>query len=105
MIDQNTNIKTKKNVVFSVEWFLKSRLNDTFLFTSKKLQMLILVTMMYKQTLSEKKSRKVKKKIMCAFNKQRQNCVVRYHLLTYISAYQSQLTKLMNEISNLINID
>ena len=52
-----------------------------------------------------KKSRKVKKQIMCAFNKQRQNCVVRYYLLTYISAYQSQLTKLMNEISNLINID
>ena len=57
-IDQNTNIKTKKNVLFSVVWFLKLRLNDTFLFTSKKLQTLILVIMMYKLSLSEKKVEK-----------------------------------------------
>ena len=63
LIDQNTNMKTKKNVLFSVVWFLKLRLNDTFLFTSKKLQTLILVIMMYKLSLSEKKSRKVEKKL------------------------------------------
>ena len=58
LIDQNTNMKTKKNVLFSVVWFLKLRLNDTFLFTSKKLQTLILVIMMYKLSLSEKKVEK-----------------------------------------------
>lgn len=30
LIDQNTSIKTKKNIIFSIVWFLKSRLNDTF---------------------------------------------------------------------------
>ena len=43
LIDQNTNMKTKKNIMFSIVWCLKLRLNDTFLFTSKKMETLILV--------------------------------------------------------------
>ena len=49
-IDQNTNIKTKKNVMFSIVWCFKLRLNDTFLFTSKKMETLILVISYYVQT-------------------------------------------------------
>ena len=98
LIDQNTNIKTKRNVMFSVAWFLKLRLNDTFLCSSKKLETLILVIMMYR--VYQKKSRKVKKNIMCALNKQRQNriVIIFYHTYLYIKI---NLIKLMN----LININ
>ena len=50
LTDQNTNIKTKKNVIFSFVFFFKLSLNDIFIHL-KKLKTLILVIKMYKQSL------------------------------------------------------
>ena len=62
--------------MFNVVWFLKLRLNDTFFIHLKKIANAHTTYHDVKTEFFGKKSRKVKKKIMCAFNKQRQNHVV-----------------------------
>ena len=67
-----------------------------------KVKTLILVIMMYR--IYRKQSRKVKKTIMCTFHKQWPNHVVIIFYHTYESI-KINLTKLMNEISDLINTE
>ena len=59
MIDQNTNIKAKKNIMFSIAWFSKLRLNGTFIHLNKIANAHISYHDV--QSLSEKKVEKVYK--------------------------------------------
>ena len=84
MIDQNINIKAKKNIMFSIAWFSKLRLNGTFIHLNKIANAHISYHDV--QSLSEKKVEKyIKKKKLCiqeGMAKPYPHC---YHFLPYIS--------------------
>ena len=90
MIDQNINIKAKENIMFSIAWFSKLRLNGTFIHLNKIANARISYNDV--QSLSEKKSRKsIKRKKNCAFKKQWQNhihiVIIFYHTFLSLSMW------------------